>query len=59
MKRNDEEDPSQELIEFEKNDEELLDMGNMDKKIPIESSSKCDYLFMDWVDTYITKIEDQ
>ena len=31
----------------------------MDADMPIESTSKYDYLFMDWVDKYITKIEDQ
>ena len=34
-------------------------MGNMAEDIPIESARKYDYLFMYWVDKYITKIEDQ
>ena len=37
----------------------FLAMGNMAEGIPIESTSKYYYLFMDWVDKYITKIEDQ
>ena len=59
MKIKEEENSGQALIEIERKDEMLLDMGNMAKGIPIESTSKYYYLFMDWVDKYITKIEDQ
>ena len=31
----------------------------MVENIPNESTNKYDYLFLDWVDKYITKIEDQ
>ena len=31
----------------------------MAEEIPNESINKYDYLFMDWVDKYITEIEDQ
>ena len=37
----------------------FLAMGNMVEDIQSESASKYYYLFMDWVDKYITKIEDQ
>ena len=40
-------------------DEVFLAMGNMDEDIPNESARKYYYLFMDWVDKYITKIEAQ
>ena len=58
MKRYEEENLGHELIEIERRDELCLDMGNMDEKIPIESTCKGVYLFMDWVDEYITEIED-
>ena len=45
--------------EFEKKDGEFLDMGKMAEGMPIELANKGDYLFMNWVDKYITKIEDQ
>ena len=54
-----EENLGQALIEIERKDQVLLAMGNMPEDIQIESESKDDYLFMDWVDKYITKIEDQ
>ena len=59
VKRYEEENLGQALIEIERKDEVFLAMGNMPEDILIESSSKDDYLFMDWVDKYITKIEDQ
>ena len=59
VKRYEEENLGQALIEIERKDEVLLEMGNILEEIPIESISKDDYLFMDWVDKYITKIEDQ
>ena len=59
MKSYEEENIGQSLIDIERKDEVFLAMGNMPKDIPIESTSKDDYLFMDWVDKYITKIEDQ
>ena len=59
VKRYEEENLGQALIEIERKDEVFLAMGNMLEKIIIESASKDDYIFMDWVDKYITKIEDQ
>ena len=59
VKRYVEENLGQALIEVERKDEVLLAMGNMAEGIPIESSREDEYLFMDWVDKYITKIEDQ
>ena len=47
------------LIDIGRKDEVFLAMENMAEDIPIESERKYDYLFMDWVDKYITKIEDQ
>ena len=49
----------QAFIEIEMKDEVFLDTGNMAEDIPIESTRKKYYLFMDWVDKYITEIEDQ
>ena len=54
-----EENLGQALIEIERKDEVFLAMGNMADDIPNESERKYDYLFMDQVDKYITKIEDQ
>ena len=34
-------------------------MGNIAKDMPIESSRKIDYPFIDWVGKYITEMEDQ
>ena len=59
VKRYEEENLRQSLIEIERKGEVFLAMGNMAEDIPIESTSKYDYLFMDWVDKYITKIEYQ
>ena len=59
VKRYEEENLVQALIEIERKDELFLAMVNIVEDISIESASKDDYLFMDWVDKYITKIEDQ
>ena len=59
MKSYDEENIGQALIDIERKDEVFLAMVNIAEYIPIESSRKDDYLFMDWVDKCITKIEDQ
>ena len=59
VKRYEEENLGQALIEIERKDEVFLAMGKIPEDIPIESGSKDDYIFMDWVDKYITKIEDQ
>ena len=59
MKRYEEENLGHELIEIERRDELFLYMGKMDEDIPIESTRKYDYLFVYWVDKYITKIEGQ
>ena len=56
MKSYEEENIGQALIEIGRKDEVLLAMGNMDEDIPSDSEIKYDYLFMDWVDKYITKI---
>ena len=58
MKRYEEENLGHELIEIERRDELFLYMGKMDEDIPIESTCKAVYLFMDWVHKYITEIED-
>ena len=52
-KIHDEEYFGQELVGFEKKDQQLLAMGNIYEGMKIESTSKSDYLFMDWVDKYI------
>ena len=59
VKRLDEENIGQALIDIERKDEVFLAMGNMVEDIPIESTRKYDYIFMDWVYKYITEIEDQ
>ena len=59
VKRYEEENIGQALIEIERKDEVFLEMGNMPEEIPIESAIKDYYLFMDWVDKYITKTEAQ
>ena len=59
VKRYEGENIVQALIDNGRKDEVFLDMGNMDKEIPSESTRKYDYLFMYWVDKNITKIEDQ
>ena len=55
----DEENIGQALTKIETNDEVLLAMGNVDEYMPIESKIKGDYIFMDWVDKFITEMEDQ
>ena len=59
VKRYEEENIVQALIEIGRKDEVFLDMGNMAEDIPSESTRKDDYLFMDWIDKIITEIEDQ
>ena len=59
VKSHDEECFGQALIEIERKDEVFLAMGNMAEEISIELARKYDYLFMYWVDKYITKIKDQ
>ena len=59
VKRYEEENIGQALIDIERKDVVFLDMVNMYEDIRIELASKHDYLFMDWVDKYITKVEDQ
>ena len=44
---------------LQKDIEEYLAMGKIAKDVPFKSTSKGDYLFMDWVDKYISEIEDQ
>ena len=55
VKRYEEENLGQALIEIERKDVVFLAMVNMSEDIPIESERKDDYLFMDWVDKYILK----
>ena len=54
----DEENIGQLLIDIDRKDEEFLSMGNLSEDIPIESTSKIDYPFMDWVGKYIIEMED-
>ena len=59
VKNYEEENIGQALIKIGRKDKVLLDMGNMAKDIPSESTRKDDNLFMYWVNKNITEIEDQ
>ena len=49
-----EENIGQALIEIGRKDEVFLNRGNMDDEITGESTSRDNYLFIDWVDKNIT-----
>ena len=59
VKRYDEENIGQTLIEIERKDEELLAMWNIAKDKPSELERKIDYPFIVWVGKYFTEMEDQ
>ena len=59
VKSHDEKYFGQALAGFEKKYEESLDMEKVVENMTIELARKCDCIFMDWVDIFITKIEAQ